>query len=89
MKLAIVLFAVIAVAFAATVPQRNNPLNDVQVLKEYNDISDHSYKFGFEQSDGTKRDETGEVKLLGENEGVVMRGSYEYIGTDGNTYRVS
>ncbi|XP_070493979.1 flexible cuticle protein 12-like [Chironomus tepperi] len=88
MKFAIVLFAVVAVAVAAAAPPKVNPNNDVQVLKEYNDVSENSYKFGFEQSDGTKRDETGEVKLLGENEGVVMRGSYEYVGPDGNTYRV-
>ena len=89
MKFAVVLFAVIAVASSAAVPPKNNPTDAVQVLKEYNDISASSYKFGFEQSDGTKRDETGEVKLIGEHEGVVMRGSYEYIGPDGNTYRVS
>lgn len=87
MKFAVVLFAVVAVALAA--PPKSNPTDTVQVLKEYNDISANSYKFGFEQSDGTKRDETGEVKLIGEHEGVVMRGSYEYLGPDGNTYRVS
>jgi hypothetical protein len=85
MKFAIV-FALIAVVAAA--PPKVDP-NSVQVLKEYNDIQTGSYKFGFETSDGQKRDETGEVKQLGEAEGIVMRGSYEFIADDGNTYRVS
>lgn len=86
MKFAIVF--VIAIAAVAAAPPKADP-NNVQVLKEYNDISAGSYKFGFEQSDGTKRDEAGEVKQIGEHEGIVMRGSYEYLGPDGNVYRVS
>lgn len=93
MKFAIVFVAVLAVALAAPpAPKKFVPSgdpNNVAVLKEYNDISANSYKFGFEQSDGTKRDETGENRLLGDAEGIVMRGSYEYVGPDGNTYRVS
>jgi len=81
MRLVIVLFAIIAVGLAA-------PQGDVSILKEFNDISSNSYTYGFEQSDGTKREEVGEVKLIGEAEGIVMRGFYEFIGSDGNVYRV-
>jgi hypothetical protein len=44
----------------------------------------------FEQSDGQKRDEQGEVKNLGaENEFVAVRGSFSFVGDDGQTYTVT
>jgi hypothetical protein len=38
-----------------------------------------------ETSDGAKREETGDFRYVG---GLVVRGSYEFIGDDGITYQV-
>lgn len=44
----------------------------------------------FEQSDGQKRDETGEVKNVGaENEFVAVKGSFSFVAEDGQTYTVT
>ncbi|KAG5668437.1 hypothetical protein PVAND_016377 [Polypedilum vanderplanki] len=91
MKVAII-FVLIAVVTAAPADKKKSDSgsdpNSIQVLKEYTDIVEGGYKFGFEQSDGQKRDETGEVKTIGSEQGIVMRGSYEFVADDGNTYRV-
>lgn len=44
----------------------------------------------FEQSDGQKRDEQGEVRNVGsENEAIAVRGSFSFVGDDGQTYTVT
>ncbi|XP_049866004.1 endocuticle structural protein SgAbd-6-like isoform X3 [Pectinophora gossypiella] len=44
----------------------------------------------YEQSDGNKRNEQGELKNAGtDDEGIVMRGSYSWVGPDGITYTVN
>lgn len=42
----------------------------------------------FEGENGIKQESIGEMRLVGDSEVVVMRGSYEYIGADGLTYVV-
>ena len=53
-----------------------------------NKPSPNSWDYAFEAENGIKQSATGEMKLVGEEEVVVMRGSYEYIGADGLTYVV-
>lgn len=44
----------------------------------------------FEQSDGTKRDEQGELINAGsENESIAVRGSYSWVGPDNVVYTVT
>jgi len=44
----------------------------------------------FEQSDGQVRQEAGEVRNAGaENEFVAVRGSFSFVGDDGQTYTVT
>lgn len=44
----------------------------------------------FETSDGTSRDETGEVTDIGtDEEALVVRGSYKYTGPDDVVYTVT
>jgi hypothetical protein len=46
--------------------------------------------YSFETSDGTSRDESAVVNNLGsENEEIVVRGSFTFLGDDGQTYTVT
>jgi len=85
LQFAIVLAILVAAASAAP------PVDpkDVTILFRSSSRDENSYKFGFEQSDGQSRVETGEVKQIGEEKGMVMRGSYSFIGDDGQTYTVT
>lgn len=81
--------------FRPAVQSNLNPIKsssstgDATILeKEFNNDGTN-YNFAFETSDGIKRSEVGEQKMIGEVSGIVMRGEYSYIGPDGNTYRVS
>ncbi|PZC85386.1 endocuticle structural glycoprotein SgAbd-5 [Helicoverpa armigera] len=84
MKL-LVLCALVAVVAAA--PQAQ----DVQLLR-YDADNDGlgTYNFVYEQSDGSKRNENGELRNVGaEDEFVAMKGSYSWVGPDGVTYTVN
>jgi len=84
MKLLIALALFIAVAVAIPPPA------DVHVLKTDYTADLNTYTFGFEQSDGQKREEHGEIKHLGtEDEGISVRGSFSFVGDDGQTYTVT
>lgn len=48
----------------------------------------NTWDYAFESENGIKQSAIGEMRLVGEEEVVVMRGSYEYIGADGLTYVV-
>lgn len=82
-------FVVVLVAqalFAETAPAEQQ----AQIVRQDVDIAPESYKFGFETSDGTQHDEEGQLKNVGtDDETIVVKGSYKYVGDDGVTYQVS
>jgi len=47
-----------------------------------------TWDYAFEAENGIKQSAQGEMRLVGEDEVVVMRGSYSYIGADGLSYIV-
>ena len=48
------------------------------------------FNYSFEQSDGQKREEQAELKNAGtENEAISVRGSFSFVGDDGQTYTVT
>lgn len=49
----------------------------------------NSWDYAFVAENGIKQNAVGEMKSIGDDEVVVMRGSYEYIGADGLTYVVN
>ena len=51
---------------------------------------DGSFVYSFESENGIKQQASGELKPIGEDgaDVVVMKGSYEFIGADGQTYTV-
>lgn len=83
----LVLFAVLCVSALAAPPKVDS--SDITVLSRTFSNDGNAYKFGFEQSDGQKRDETGEIKLIEKESGIVMRGSYSFVADDGITYTVN
>ena len=89
LSLQIIAFAaLVAVALAA--PQRNTP--EVVVLKEtlHDNIGLDSYKYNYELSDGSKRDESAQVETRGPEDATLrVHGSYSFVGEDGVTYTVT
>lgn len=46
--------------------------------------------YSYETSGGIKAEENGQVQNIGsENEAISVRGSYSYVGDDGQTYVVN
>ncbi|CAK1553617.1 unnamed protein product [Leptosia nina] len=95
MKLLVVL-SLVALVAAAPKPQAPrqaaaaNP-QEVQILKlETENDGLGSYRYALEQSDGTKKEEQGELKNAGtDDEAISVRGSYSWVGLDGVTYTVT
>lgn len=83
MKFLVVFALCFAAALAATLP-------DITLLKSDSSQDTNTYTFGFEQSDGHIRKETGTVKNVGsETEHIAVTGSFSYVGGDGVTYTVT
>ncbi|XP_069674219.1 endocuticle structural glycoprotein SgAbd-4-like [Periplaneta americana] len=79
----ILLSAIFAIAYAAAPPSN---LKEVPIIA-YNSVfnGDGSYKYSYESGDGTKAEESGQ--LVGEAE--TVRGSFSFVGKDGQTYSVT
>ncbi|QQP55102.1 Putative cuticle protein, partial [Caligus rogercresseyi] len=65
----------------------------VAILSETNEapgtLGDNSdFLNSFEAENGIRQEASGSTVLLGEESTVVMKGSYEYVGDDGQTYVV-
>ncbi|EDV41235.1 uncharacterized protein Dana_GF23525 [Drosophila ananassae] len=82
MKFAIVLFALFAVAVAA-------PPQEVQILRSESDVGPASFKYAYETSDGAQAQADGQLKQVGKEEAIVVRGSYSFVADDGLTYTVN
>ncbi|XP_064542609.1 larval cuticle protein 65Ag1-like [Drosophila montana] len=83
MKFLIVFVALFALALAA-------PVDDVKILRQDSDVQPESYKYGLETSDGTKKDEQGQLKNIGtEQEAISVQGSFSFVADDGQTYVVN
>ncbi|XP_016955311.1 larval cuticle protein 65Ag1 [Drosophila biarmipes] len=81
MKFAIVLFALFAVAVAAP------PEVDIQEYRS--EVEPHAYRFSVKTSDGSQKEESGTLVNEGtDNEGISAKGSFSYVGDDGQTYSV-
>uniref|UniRef100_R4G3X3 Putative cuticle protein 78e n=1 Tax=Rhodnius prolixus TaxID=13249 RepID=R4G3X3_RHOPR len=62
----------------------------VPIVALNNNINfDGSYNYNFEGGDGTRAEQTGQLKTIGNEAGEVSQGSYSYVGDDGKTYSIS
>ncbi|EDW68481.1 larval cuticle protein 65Ag1 [Drosophila virilis] len=84
MKFLIVFVALFALALAAP------PQSDVQIVRQDSDVQPDSYKYGVETSDGTNKNEEGQLKNIGtEQEAISVKGSFSFVADDGQTYQVN
>ncbi|CAH0558130.1 unnamed protein product [Brassicogethes aeneus] len=83
----IALFALVAVILAA--PQGLE--KDATVLRnDLENIGTDGFNYAYETSNGISAQEQGQLNNAGtENESLSVRGSYRYIGIDGQTYEVT
>ncbi|CAH2075262.1 unnamed protein product, partial [Iphiclides podalirius] len=93
MKLFVVL-CLIAIASAAPQAAQLRPTPKEQEVQLVRFDSDNDglggYNFAFEQSDGTKKEEQGELRNAGkEDEFIAVKGSYSWVGPDGVLYTIT
>lgn len=73
MKAVFIFACVLAVAFA-----RPNP--EAEIVRSESDVGPESYKYNLETSDGTKKQEAGQLKNVGsENEAIAVSGSFSWV----------
>ncbi|XP_058835374.1 endocuticle structural glycoprotein ABD-5-like [Topomyia yanbarensis] len=86
MKCAFVFVAILALVVAAPVEEK-----DAQIVQYENDNQGiDGYNFKYDTSNGIQRTEQAQLKSFGEDiSALVVRGSYSYIGSDGQTYTVN
>ncbi|XP_045446486.1 endocuticle structural glycoprotein ABD-5-like [Melitaea cinxia] len=85
----ITIFALSALALACALPQEEAQAQPVQILKQDSEINVDGYNFEFETSDGTSRQEQGEYKNDTEQQGLSVKGSYQYVAPDGQKISVT
>ncbi|XP_055913240.1 larval cuticle protein 65Ag1-like [Eupeodes corollae] len=84
MKFVIVFVALFGLALAAPAAQ------EASIVRSDSNVGAEGYQFAVETSDGKSHSEEGQLKNIGaEDEAIVVRGQYQYIGDDGVTYSVS
>ena len=72
---------------ARVVPAVTSP--PVAILRSENTgVSDGRYRYSYEAENGISQNVEGEMKTVNDAEVFVMRGSYSYVGPDGQTYVV-
>ena len=50
---------------------------------------ERTFDYAFEAENGIRQEAYGELRTVGESEVVVMKGSYQYVGADGEDYQVN
>ncbi|KAH8342515.1 larval cuticle protein 65Ag1-like [Drosophila kikkawai] len=86
MKFTVVLAfaALFAVAMAAPAAP------EATVLRSESDVGPEGYNYALETSDGTSKQEQGQLKNIGtENEAIAVKGTFSYVGDDGQIYTVN
>uniref|UniRef100_A0A0A1X826 Larval cuticle protein 5 n=1 Tax=Zeugodacus cucurbitae TaxID=28588 RepID=A0A0A1X826_ZEUCU len=71
MKAAIIFACLLAVAFARP---------ETEIVKQDSDVGAESYSYNVETSDGTQKQEAGQLQDIGkENEAISVTGSYSWV----------
>nr|AAV91347.1 cuticle protein 2 [Lonomia obliqua] len=89
MKLLIILSLAVLVT-AKSAPTFDNPGGEASLLKYENDNTGFgSFRYAYEQSDGTRQEQEGFLENEGTKEEYLsVKGSFTWVGPDGVTYTV-
>ncbi|XP_064543212.1 larval cuticle protein 65Ag1-like [Drosophila montana] len=83
MKFLIAFVALFALALAAP------PQKDAVVLRQESDVSPTGFKNALQLDDGTVSEAQGDLKQIGEEQAVVVKGSFSFVADDGQTYSIN
>ncbi|XP_062132844.1 larval cuticle protein 65Ag1-like [Drosophila sulfurigaster albostrigata] len=83
MKFLIVFVALFAVALAAPTGQ------EAQIVRSESEVGPESFKYASETSDGTDIQSQGELKQIEQELALVIKGSYKWVDTDGQTHLIN
>ncbi|XP_026328694.1 endocuticle structural glycoprotein SgAbd-5-like [Hyposmocoma kahamanoa] len=61
----------------------------VEIITEATFVREDGYNFVYKTSDGVSREEEAQLITVGEHKGIGVRGSYSYLGPDGQEYQVT
>ncbi|CAH2107400.1 unnamed protein product [Euphydryas editha] len=59
------------------------------IITERTILRQNGYDFEFQTSDGVSRKEEAELITVGDHQGIGVKGSYSYIGPNGQQYIVT
>merc|ERR1719219_2340195 len=78
--------SVITTSVVKSKPVTSKP---IAILRSENTgVNDGRYSYSYETENGISQEVSGEMKMVNDNPVYVMKGSYSYIGPDGQTYTV-
>ncbi|XP_017010504.2 larval cuticle protein 65Ag1-like [Drosophila takahashii] len=86
MKFLIVFAALFAVAAAGLL---RSPSSEVQILKQASDVSESGFNYNWETSDGQAAQAAGQLKNIGKEQAIAVKGFFSFVGDDGLTYKVN
>merc|ERR1712126_147530 len=67
----------------------DSTVRPIAILKSaFTGPQDGNYAYNFETENGISQDVEGRMKMVEDSPVYVMQGTYSYIGTDGNTWKV-
>ncbi|KAJ9574172.1 hypothetical protein L9F63_008428 [Diploptera punctata] len=81
----------VCLLFSAAVATPQEAAPPVAIISQESTVNhDGSFSSSYESADGTKVQQSGQLKTLAEGEdGESIQGSYSYVAPDGNTYSIN
>lgn len=74
------------VGVAAAFPQRSEP--EVTVVRSEFENTGEAFNWVSELSDGNKHEQSGQLKTIGDAQGIAITGSYSYTSPEGQLIEV-
>ncbi|CRK99897.1 CLUMA_CG013200, isoform A [Clunio marinus] len=84
-------FVAVTLTFAQKQTIDDNKYRNIPIIALENKIEhDGSFRYSFENGDGTRAEQNGELKYVdNENAGEAVQGGYSYQGDDGKVYSLT
>ncbi|TDG53416.1 hypothetical protein AWZ03_000234 [Drosophila navojoa] len=84
MKFLIVFVALFALAVAAPAQDQ-----DAQVLRQDQDVGIDNFKYSLELNNGNQQEAEGNLKQIGEEQAIVVKGSFAWVDTEGKVHSIT